>query len=30
MTCCVHDHSRWGAADQIGAANQGCSTLTIM
>lgn len=21
MTCCVHDHSRWGAADQIGAAN---------
>jgi kynurenine formamidase len=21
MTACVHDHSRWGAADQIGAAN---------
>lgn len=22
MTGCVHDHSRWGAADRIGAANQ--------
>lgn len=21
MTTCVHDHSRWGAADQLGAAN---------
>jgi len=21
MTACVHDHSRWGTADQIGAAN---------
>ena len=21
MTACTHDHSRWGAADQIGAAN---------
>ena len=21
MTACAHDHSRWGAADQIGAAN---------